>query len=624
MNKFRICVIALLLLGGSRAAYTQVDGRSSATIVRNEDEQTFSHTIERGETVYAIATMYGVSTEDIYRLNPKSRKGIKAGATLRIPQQKKQAAKQAGGASPTENYTFHTIQKKETLYAVSMRYKVPATEIVKANPGLSTKTFTIGRTIRIPLFTGEEQADKQPETRTEAARKEIQYTIQKKETMYSLCRKFNLSSHELIKRNPALRKGVKAGMVITIPAAGAEDAVVENLTHEKALSESEVNALLDKPQNIEPVNQIKVALLLPFMAESGQTTAATARFVEYYEGMLLAVDSLRNMGCSIDLSVYDTGKGTRKLESILRTDALKEANLIIGAVENDQIGEIARFAEKQQIKYVIPFTSKNDDVLSNSMVFQVNTPHSYLYSKAAQAGCDLFSGDNIILVNINDQDRKTDFIQAFKEEMEERKIPYKELNYNGETFNTEILQYLDKERRNVVMPTSSSLDALKQIKTPLRLLVETGIEEPSPENPEEKITTRYQISLFGYPEWQTYTRDALEDFYILDTYIYSNFYADNLSDRTHDFYNLYKTWYSKTLINTFPKYGILGFDTGMFFFSAIRKYGTNFEKSLDDIQYPSLQTGFDFHRVNNWGGFINTNIFTVHYNKDFTVTRNEE
>ena len=133
--------------------------------------------------------------------------------------------------------------------------------------------------------------------------------------------------------------------------------------------------------------------------------------------------------------------------------------------------------------------------------------------------------------------------------------------------------------------------------------------------------TDYTIALFGYPEWQTYVREALDDFYTLDTYIYTNFYADNLSQPMHDFYDKFKTWYSKDLINTYPKYGILGFDTGMFFFGAMKKYGANFEDKLDEFRYPSIQTGFDFHRVNNWGGFINTNIFIVHYRKDYTVTR---
>ena len=618
MNKIWICVFAMMFGWGFES---QAQRDNTSVRIVSERDKTFSHTIERGQTVYAIATMYGVSTEDIYRLNPDSRNGIKAGDTLLIPQQKA-ATEKAESASATQNYTFHTIQKKETLYAVSMRYKVPATEIVKTNPGLTAKTFTIGRTIRIPNFIdAEENAVSEPSVKTETVVTEEEYKIARRETMYSLCKKFNISSHELIKRNPVLKKGVKAGTIIYVPVTKTEEVVVNDLKHDAILSETEVNALLDKTENIEKLNQIKVALLLPF--KDGQSSHATSRFVEYYEGMLLAVDSLKNMGASISLSVYDTGTGTAKLNKILKEDALKESNLIIGAVQNDQIAQIAQFAETNQIKYVIPFTSKNDNVLSNSMIFQVNTPHSYLYSKAAQAGCELFAEDNIIIVNINDKDVKKDFITAFKTELKDKNIKYKEINYKGETFSSDILALMDKNKKNVVLPTSSSLDALQLIKTPLRSLAETGIEETDSANPENKNRFVYNISMFGYPEWQTYMREALEDFYVLDTYIYTNFYADNLSDRIHNFYNSYKYWYSKTLINTFPKYGILGFDTGMYFLGAIHKYGINFEKNIDKISYPSLQTGFDFHRVNNWGGFINTNVFVVHYKKDYTVTRDE-
>lgn len=618
MNKIWICVFAMMFGWGFES---QAQRDNTSVRIVSERDKTFSHTIERGQTVYAIATMYGVSTEDIYRLNPDSRNGIKAGDTLLIPQQKA-ATEKAESVSATQNYTFHTIQKKETLYAVSMRYKVPATEIVKANPGLTAKTFTIGRTIRIPNFIdAEENAVSEPSVKTETVVTEEEYKIARRETMYSLCKKFNISSHELIKRNPVLKKGVKAGTIIYVPVTKTEEVVVNDLKHDAILSETEVNALLDKTENIEKLNQIKVALLLPF--KDGQSSHATSRFVEYYEGMLLAVDSLKNMGASISLSVYDTGTGTAKLNKILKEDALKESNLIIGAVQNDQIAQIAQFAETNQIKYVIPFTSKNDNVLSNSMIFQVNTPHSYLYSKAAQAGCELFAEDNIIIVNINDKDVKKDFITAFKTELKDKNIKYKEINYKGETFSSDILALMDKNKKNVVLPTSSSLDALQLIKTPLRSLAETGIEETDSANPENKNRFVYNISMFGYPEWQTYMREALEDFYVLDTYIYTNFYADNLSDRIHNFYNSYKYWYSKTLINTFPKYGILGFDTGMYFLGAIHKYGINFEKNIDKISYPSLQTGFDFHRVNNWGGFINTNVFVVHYKKDYTVTRDE-
>lgn len=596
MNRLKTVILSCVLSVASLTAFGQ-------------DSKTFQHTIEQGETVYAIATMYGVTTEAIYKLNPGSKEGIKAGEVLLIPQKK--AGVKGNNA---ETYTFHTIEAKETLYAVSMKYKVPAQYILQANPGLSVKTFQKGRTIRIPSNESIQAMDQTAQTESkpqaeEAPVQEITYTIQKKETMYSLCRKFKVSSYELIKLNPQLKSGVKAGVEIKVPV---KDDAVASKTENKAStesfiqSESEVNALLSAPKSTRALNQLKIALLLPF--NPSKKTAASSRFIEYYEGMLLAVDSLQNQGLSLDLSVYDTGEGTSRIREILTGETLPNADLIIGAVQNDQIKMIADFAKEHHIKYVIPFTSKNDDVLSNNFVFQVNTPHSYLYSKAAERGRKLFANDHIIFVNIHDKEEKKPFIKALQEELKDHQVPFKEIEYNGETFAQDLDSlYMVDQVRNVIIPTSSSLEALQKIKTPLRMLAETK--------------TDYTISLFGYPEWQTYVREALDDFYALDTYIYTNFYADNLSKPMQDFYNKFKTWYSKDLINTYPKYGILGFDTGMFFFGAMKKYGVNFEEELDNIHYPSIQTGFDFHRVNNWGGFINTQIFIVHYNKDFTVTR---
>lgn len=597
MNKISVYALIMLLSFTSVSLYSQ-NNKTHVVTSNGQSSDTFNHTIERGETVYAIATMYGVSVQDIYRLNPESKESIKAGSTLKIPQRDAVAAP---AGKKGEDFLYHTIQPKETLYSLSTKYAVPATAIIDANPGLSAATFTIGKNIRIPAT----QIEQLPATEKKMVTKEIEYTIEKKETMYRICRKFNISSTELVEYNPSLKDGIKAGMVIKIPVR-TEENVTETAEIPK---EREVNALLSAPKDIQRVNMIKVAILLPFMADEA-ASASRSRFVEYYEGFLLAVDSLRNMGCSVELSVFDTGNGTKKIKEILKQDALSDANLIIGALENDQIGLVADFAQKNNIKYVIPFTSKNDDVLSNATVFQVNTPHSYLYAKAAQAGCDLFSDYNIIFLNIKDNEEKADFIKTFKSELKQRHISFSDLNYRGETFPADVEALLKKDKRNVIVPTSSSQDALNKIKSPLRMLTETKPE--------------YTLTMFGYPEWQTYTHDyCLEDLHRLNTYIYGHFYADNLSQETSDFYTKYKTWYSKNLINSFPKYGILGFDTGMFFLGAINKYGLNFEENLDKIKYKSIQTGFDFQRVNNWGGFVNTNIFIIHYKSDFNVTRSE-
>ena len=61
--------------------------------------------------------------------------------------------------------------------------------------------------------------------------------------------------------------------------------------------------------------------------------------------------------------------------------------------------------------------------------------------------------------------------------------------------------------------------------------------------------------------------------------------------------------------------------TGMYFFKGVWTYGSNMENNLKRTGHNSIQTGFNFERVNNWGGFINTNLFIVRYNKDFTISR---
>ena len=105
-----------------------------------ENQSYFLHTVEKGQSLYSISSMYGVSQADIVKLNPGSDEKIYIGRELRIPRTE----------ANTQKETFHTIQAGETLYGLGVKYNVPATEISKANPGLSAQNFRIGQVIRIP------------------------------------------------------------------------------------------------------------------------------------------------------------------------------------------------------------------------------------------------------------------------------------------------------------------------------------------------------------------------------------------------------------------------------------------------------------------------------------------
>ncbi|MDR1098686.1 MAG: LysM peptidoglycan-binding domain-containing protein [Tannerella sp.] len=567
------------------------------------DEDIFYHTVERGQTVYSIAKMYDVKVGDIHRLNFGSDETIKAGDKLKIPQ-KKITGTSASRTDPDSSYIYHTIQARETLYGVSKQYEVSGKSIVEANPGLSQESFSIGKTIRIPA--GKKQKQTAEIVENQKGAKEIYYTVPTRETMYNISKTFKISEKELLKLNPELSGGLRTGMTLRIPLRINE----KDIPKKEEPDAREVNAMLGAKREIKLVNAAKIALLLPYNAD--KTTANTTLITEFYEGMLLAVDSLRNMGYATELFVHDTGDGTATLQKILKTESqtLKEVNLIIGGVSNEQIKLIADFAKTNKIKYVIPFTPRNDEVLDNAYIFQINTPQNYLYANASYVGANLFAKYNIIFLDTKDKDDQTDFINEFKRDLKERNISYKDVVYDAKNFQETITGQLSTAKPNVIMPISRSLEALTKIKTVLRM-----IAEKQPE---------YVLNLFGYPIWQTYSKDCLDDFHALDTYIYSHFYADNLNPNVKAFYDNYKNWYSKNpASNMYPKYAMLGFDIGMFFFDALQKYGANFENNLSEISYKSLQTGFNFERVNNWGGFINTNIYIIHYNKDYTITRSD-
>ena len=75
------------------------------------------------------------------------------------------------------------------------------------------------------------------------------------------------------------------------------------------------------------------------------------------------------------------------------------------------------------------------------------------------------------------------------------------------------------------------------------------------------------------------------------------------------------------MINAIPKYGLLGFDTGMYFLSVLKQYGKNFENHLNQVESSSIQTDFKFQRINNWSGFINKSFYFVYFKPSYIIEK---
>ena len=328
--------------------------------------------------------------------------------------------------------------------------------------------------------------------------------------------------------------------------------------------------------------------------------------VEYYEGFLMAVDSLKKQGVSIDLYTYDTKGKTATTNNILAKKEMKEMDIIFGPANTQDMDALASFADKNDIRLVVPFAPKVDEVFKNPHIYQVNTPQSYLYSEVYEHFTRKFGDCNVIFLNASNGDReKDDFIKGLKSELRNDGISYRDFTVTGNFY--ELTTVMDTLKNNVFIPTSGKSTALVKILPQL-----TQIRREMP---------HYNMNLFGYPEWQTYTNDYLASFYEIDTYFYSSFYTNNLFPAAVNFTHSYRRWYSKDMANIYPKYGMLGYDTGYFFLKGLSKYGNKMEENLSSIQVTPIQTGFKFERVNNWGGFINRKVFFVHFSKDYELIK---
>lgn len=556
------------------------------TVNAQENQTYILHTIEKGQSLYSIASMYGVSQADIVKMNPGSDQKIYIGHTLRIPR----------NTTGSQKETFHTIEAGETLYRLTVKYNVSAKAICDANPGLSAENFRIGQVIRIPapdetpVVSDIDNSSKTADVASEIpaavqSRCRDMHKVKRKETIYSISKEYGITEAELIEANPELKgkNKIKKGSFLCIPypttTANAGNAKPQTIpTNNELFSENKKEA--------ERISTIKAAVILPFLPDAA-SRSESARMVEYYEGFLMAVDSLKRSGTSIDLYTYNSGANVNSLNDILSKNEMKNMDIIFGPLQQQQIKPLADFAKKNDIRLVIPFTSKDNTVFRNPAIYQINTPQSYLYSEVYDHFVRQFPNANVIFIEANSKTKdKADFIKGLKDELRNRSIPMATLD---EDASVEALKSaLKTGRENIFIPTSGSNLVLIKCLPQLTLLVR--------ENPE------FSIHMFGYPEWQTYTKDHLESFFELDTYFYSSFYTNDLFPAAKNFTRNYRRWYGKDMDERYPKYGMLGFDTGYFFLKGLARYGSELENNLQRMDFAPIQTGFKFQRVNNWDG----------------------
>ncbi len=128
-----------------------------------------------------------------------------------------------------KEYILYPVQPGEGLFAISRRFKTPVKELNDLNPD-ATNGLKTGQIILIP-YTKELKsevvaAEKAPIQSASVQTGKTDFTehiVEKRQTLFAICKKYDISQDDLKKYNPELENGLKTGMVLRIPKTSVDE-----------------------------------------------------------------------------------------------------------------------------------------------------------------------------------------------------------------------------------------------------------------------------------------------------------------------------------------------------------------------------------------------------------------
>lgn len=610
-----ICLFLLIQICFTSNLFAQ-EVKKSSEIEVIQGKKYYIHTVQKGETLYAIAKAYEVSMDAIAYENPDVFQGIKPDQKLKIPIL----------ATPYEQKE-HEVQKGETLYGIAKKYNTTIEEIVQLNPDVS-KGIKPGQKLIIPVrsVASADYETPKPVKENVAKSETIKHVVKKGETVYGISKLYNISQEKLYELNPGIKQsGLQIGQELIIqtstkpaevtpvkpaevtPKASKETQIVEN--EAKVLPTSQEIKEIDCSQSFQSKQSVKIAMLIPLqndaaiLDEEESSTDPNLKlspksYLEFYEGFLMAIDTIRKTGLNVELYQYEVKRDSIKINSLLQDNKLQTVDLIVGPFHDHIFEMVASWAESRQIPVLNPVLSSNKALFSHNNVIQLNTT---LNSQIEQYARYLSSFDSlhVVLVHTNateDQQIigifKKQYAQSFTDNFASKLPSVKEVNYHQVGLDGLEIS-LHRGKINVIFVPSQSQVFVINLMTKLN-----------------DLTKSYKLLLCYMPTWKKFENNVeLEHLFNLNSHAFQPFYTDYNSPDVVNFVRLYRFYYK-----TEPsRLSFLGYDAGVYFLSLLRKYGKQFYSCINHADVNGLSARFYFERSGKKGGFENKGLFILRY-----------
>ncbi len=515
-----------------------------------------------------------------------------------------------------KKYYLHKVEKKQTLYSISKLYSVDLEAIYNLNPELKSGVKA-EQEIIIPILDiklnniKSENANLYHEAIDTI--KFITHKASKSETLFSICKKFNISEEVIIELNPLLRTGLKEGQLLIL---GKKNKISD--VKKKSLLLNRSNTNITDSFTINKIiktkkTDYKIALVLPFkldqtlnidienLAKSNSNFPLSSELaIDFYLGFKNAINYLVTDKFKINIELFDiSDNDSLKLNELEKNTSFKELDFIFGPFFAGGFKSISKKAKEFYIPIISP-TSQQNKILHDNIYTSKTNPSQYsLIQNLADYCIDSLKNinTNILLATISDKDKKeTDFVNAFK-------IRYNEkLNLLGKTKDSLHLvkgitgikkSYLSKKNNIIVFFSNKKIfvsDFINQIAllSNNKNILLCGLQS----------TTFYDNLDQGYLNQLGYTFPFQYDLSAINNKNDNKIIASYIEEQ-----------------GTFPSENyFIGFDIATYYLKHLRDDGPEFIHQLDKLPSVSNYIRFNFFRPDSTTGFDNRGSYIFKYN----------
>jgi len=607
----------------------------------------FRHVVKSGETTRSIANDYDVDVQQLKAVNVGLGNTVTPGDRIRIPQIKKKKQK--------PKYTTYRVKKKETLYSISRQYGLTVKDLFIANEGL-TESIDEGQIIRIPKKAVEDEY--------------LVFTVPSRTRLNKVAKLYGIPAYEIRDANPGIEKRLDAGQKVNIPIG--EKAIIAKPEPEEIdiidIVKDDSEEVPDKPVEMDcrkifkPDTQrvFKVALMIPFYLEeleeldqdqflqNEQENFNPFRFITFYEGALIAIDSLKKQGMNVEIHVYDVDQSITKTAKVLKDRNLRHMDLIIGPFFSRNFDQVALFAGNFGIPIVNPFSYRDEIVRTYKTVFKVNPDEDYQLELLQKLIPAYYEDANIFLITqtaYKDADKVIEVQHAISEiipfevyiensELYELgvDIAKRDENYNP---NRPLPDFIFEEREihpdilsmnmdaatafnNTLTKINYSVDSLHPFykkASPIRenLVIVYSDNKAFVMDVMNRLNEHrdtFDIQLIGIPTWDRFDGiDQVQSSNLNLTYFtpsYIDYKQERIQDVIYKFRERYKTEPGLT--------GFTGFDVTYYFLSSLFYIDKRFERCISDYSMDMIQNTYHFSETGNYNNYENKgwNILRYH------------